>query len=57
MANQREHVVLLLSNEQSRLGIPEQTEPVSRWSSILLVHAIQAGYYAVLRIYTHIFFG
>ncbi|XP_021897923.1 callose synthase 9-like [Carica papaya] len=27
VANQREHVVLLLSNEQSRLGIPEQTEP------------------------------
>ncbi|KAJ0019989.1 hypothetical protein Pint_31314 [Pistacia integerrima] len=27
VANQREHVVLLLSNEQSRLRIPEETEP------------------------------
>jgi callose synthase len=27
VSNQREHTVLLLSNEQSRLGIPEETEP------------------------------
>ncbi|KAJ4724122.1 Callose synthase-like protein [Melia azedarach] len=27
VSNQREHVVLLLTNEQSRLGIPEDTEP------------------------------
>ncbi|OMP02607.1 Glycosyl transferase, family 48 [Corchorus capsularis] len=27
VSNQREHIVLLLANEQSRLGIPEETEP------------------------------
>lgn len=29
VSNQREHIVLLLANEQSRLNIPEETEPVS----------------------------
>lgn len=29
VSNQREHVVHLLANEQSRLRIPEETEPVS----------------------------
>lgn len=29
VSNQREHIVLLLANEQSRLGIPEEPEPVS----------------------------
>lgn len=28
VSNQREHVVHLLANEQSRLGIPDATEPV-----------------------------
>lgn len=28
VANQREHIVHLLANEQSRLGIPEESEPV-----------------------------
>lgn len=29
VSNQREHIVLLLANEQSRLGTPEEPEPVS----------------------------
>lgn len=29
VSNQREHIVHLLANEQSRLRIPEETEPVS----------------------------
>ncbi|XP_054793933.1 callose synthase 9-like [Prosopis cineraria] len=29
VSNQREHLVHLLANEQSRLGIPNETEPVS----------------------------
>lgn len=29
VSNQREHIVLLLANEQSRLGIPDENEPVS----------------------------
>jgi len=29
VANQREHIVHLLANEQSRLGVPDKTEPVS----------------------------
>ncbi|MCI10880.1 glucan synthase 10-like [Trifolium medium] len=29
VANQREHIVHLLANEQSRLGVPDKTEPDS----------------------------
>lgn len=28
VSNQREHIVLLLANEQTRLSIPEEPEPV-----------------------------
>lgn len=28
VSNQREHIIHLLANEQSRLGIPEDPEPV-----------------------------
>lgn len=37
VSNQREHVVHLLANEQSRLRIPEEPEPVGLMSCIGMI--------------------
>lgn len=46
VSNQREHVVHLLANEQSRLRILEETEPVSPISSSLNID----GWFSLLLI-------
>ncbi|KAM7273838.1 hypothetical protein ACFE04_028502 [Oxalis oulophora] len=39
VSNQREHTILLLSNEQSRLGIPDESEPILHEAAVQRIFA------------------